>query len=488
MLTNLRAAYAMDPWCKKIVSASRGMPTITVRDGLWFIGERLVVPAGCEVHEQIFRLAHDTLGHFGFHKTYDSIRSLYIWPNMRKDLEEGYIPSCIDCQRNKASTTRPAGPLHPLPIPDDRCDSVTLDFVGPLPEDEGCNMILTMTDRLGSDVRIIPTRDTLTAEQLAVLFFDNWYCENGLPLELISDRDKLFISRFWKHFSLLTGIKHKCSSSFHPQTDGLSERTNKTVIQSVRFHVERNQMGWKRALPRIRFNIMNSVNKSTGFSPFQLRFGKSPRVLPPLIAPPPNPLREHTNAREVIERLSVDVAESKDNLMLAKISQAYQANKTRPDAPDYKEGDLVMLSTMNRRREYKNANEKRVAKFMPRYDGPYLVIGANTEASTVTLEIPMTPNIFPTFHTSLIKHFKPNDSSKYPLRTLEEPGPIDVDGVEEHYVEKIVDAKKVGRGVKYLVRWRGYGREHDRWIRGTDLDDNEAVDVYWESLPSVEVE
>jgi hypothetical protein len=76
------------------------------------------------------------------------------------------------------------------------------------------------------------------AKQLAWIFFNSWYCENGLPLEMISDHDKLFMSRFWKYFALLTGIRHKCLSSYYLQTDGASERTNKTLIQALRFHVE----------------------------------------------------------------------------------------------------------------------------------------------------------------------------------------------------------------------------------------------------------
>ena len=93
---------------------------------------------------------------------------------------------------------KPLGPLHPLPIPDRRCDSVAIDFIGPLLPEGGFDSIVTFMDRLGSDIRIVPTSTTLTAEQLAELFFTHWYCENGLPLEIISDRDKLFISRFWR--------------------------------------------------------------------------------------------------------------------------------------------------------------------------------------------------------------------------------------------------------------------------------------------------
>src|ERR1700679_3513330 len=237
----------------------------------------------------MFRMTHDNLGHFGFFKSYENIRHSYFWPGMRKDLEHGYIPSCDDCIRNKNNTSKPVGPLHPLPVPEERCDSITMDFIGPLPLDMGFDSILSITDRLNSEIHIIPTKTTPTAEDIAVVFLNEWYCENGLPLEIISDRDKLFVSKFWSHLMTLTGVNHKLSTSFHPQTNGASERTNKTINQCLRYHVERNQGGWAKSLPLVRFHIMSSVNKSTGFSPFQLRFGRNPRVLPPLF-PPSHPL------------------------------------------------------------------------------------------------------------------------------------------------------------------------------------------------------
>ena len=228
------------------------------------------------------------------------------------------------------------------------------------------------------------------AKKLAVLFFDHWYCENGLPLELISDHDKLFMSFFWQHLTLLTGIKHKCSSAFHPQIDGTSEHTNKTVIQSIRFHVEWNHKGWACALPKVWFNIMALTNKSTGYSPFQLCFGKSPHILPLIILLPPNPSREHISAREVINRLQINVADAWDNLLLAKISQAHQANDTRVDPFPYKVGDWVMLSMLNRCWEYKNGKEKQVAKFMPRFNGPYLIMDTHNKTVRATAELDLT--------------------------------------------------------------------------------------------------
>ena len=273
------------------------------------------------------------------------------------------------------------------------------------------------------------------------------------------------------------------STAYHPQTDGASERTNKTVEQCLRFHVERNQKGWKRALPRVRFQMMNTINKSTRFTPFQLRFGKSPRVLPPLIEPRAGVSAEQISARAICERVAIDVADARDNLMIAKIAQSYSANTHRGDNIKYKAGDLVMLSTINRRKDYKNTEEHRVAKLIPRYDGPYEVMDVNNDASVVELHIPSAPNIFPKFHASLVKPFRQNDDSKYPSRTLDAPGPIEVDGEQEFFIDRIVDHKKVGRTYKYLVRWKGEHAGADRWLTEKYLLETEALENYWEEHP-----
>lgn len=472
--------YVDDPFCRKLKALVGSLPGLEEREGLLFVANRLVVPRVNPLREKLFHLAHDASGHFGGDKTYATLRSAYYWPNMRRDLLESYIPGCVQCMRNKASTTSIAGPLHPLPIPDARGDSVAIDFIGPLPEDEGFNTIITITDRLNADLRIVPCRDNISAEQFAVLFFDNWYCENGLPLDIVSDRDKLFLSRFWKSLHKLTGIKLKLSSSYHPQTDGASERTNKTVNQCIRFHVERNQKGWVRALPRVRFQIMNTLNASTNTSPFQLHIGRSPRIIPPLQRPSTDETTEDQRARLLLTQLQYDVMEAQDSLLAAKASQATQVNKHRSAELTLATGDKVMLSTRHRRREYMQKGDKRVAKFMPRFDGPYTVLEAHPETSTYTLDLPNSPNIFPTFHSSQLRPFHANDAELFPSRENPRPGPVVTeDGQVETFIEKIVDEKKIGRGKRYLVRWLGFGADEDEWLPRRDLEDCEALDA-WE--------
>ncbi len=198
-------------------------------DGLFFYKNRIVIPNSTSLRERLFFLAHDQLGHFGTDKSYLNLRSSFYWPNMRKDLEKSYIPACETCQKNKASTSRPAGPLHPLPVPDERFSSIAIDFIGPLPEDHGFDFLATITDRLGADIKLIPCKSTVSAEEFATLFFDHWVSDNGCPSEIVSDRDRRFLSKFWSALMKSLGIKHLASTAFLHQTDGASERTNKTV-------------------------------------------------------------------------------------------------------------------------------------------------------------------------------------------------------------------------------------------------------------------
>jgi hypothetical protein len=110
---------------------------------------------------------------------------------------------------------------------------IAMDFVGPLPSDHSLDCLLTITDRIGSNIRIIPTNTTISAEHLALLFFDNWYCENGLPSSIACNNDKPFVSQFWKALTKLTGVKLKMSTAYHPKTDSSSESSNKTINQML---------------------------------------------------------------------------------------------------------------------------------------------------------------------------------------------------------------------------------------------------------------
>ncbi|KAJ4465386.1 hypothetical protein C8J55DRAFT_407288, partial [Lentinula edodes] len=111
---------------------------------------------------------------------------------------------------------------------------------------------------------------------------------------------------------------------------------------------------------------MNSVHASTGMSMFELRYGRSPRVLLPLLGDFDvghfNPSESSDDAEEFLQRIALTVREARDNLTLAKVVQAFQADKSHGPCELFEEGDLVMLSTYHRREVFKKSGEKRAAK------------------------------------------------------------------------------------------------------------------------------
>lgn len=186
---SIKDGSLFDPFCVKLKEYLESVPGLEILEKLYYISDWLVIPHHLELCKTLFSLAHDCLGHFGFKRSYGSLWDTYYWSNMRKDFEEAYMPSCDVCQRNKSWTHKPSGPLHPLLILDARFDSITINFVGTLPSDNGYDQVVTMTDHLGVDLQIIQCKTTITAEQFALLFLNSWYCKNGHPLEIGSNRD-----------------------------------------------------------------------------------------------------------------------------------------------------------------------------------------------------------------------------------------------------------------------------------------------------------
>jgi hypothetical protein len=101
-----------------------------------------------------------------------------------------------------------------------------------------------------------------------------------------------------------------------------------------------------------------------------------------------------------------------------------------------------MLATLHRRQEYKYRGEKCVAKFFPRFDGPYTVTNAFLKTSSYTIDMPNL-EVYPTFHTSELKQYNTNDATAYPSHELAHPGPIVTpDGLEEFFVQDIIDSHR----------------------------------------------
>ncbi|TYJ58019.1 hypothetical protein B9479_001378, partial [Cryptococcus floricola] len=136
--------------------------------------------------------------------------------------------------------------------------AIGIDFVGPLPESHSFDNLIVTTEPLTGWVALIPSVTTITLSAFAQLYYDNWVSKFGLPTPIISDRDKLFTAGAWKRLNELLGTKLKMSTVYHLQTDGIPERSNKTVTQALRAWTDDQGRHWSDHLQRVAFAMNNS--------------------------------------------------------------------------------------------------------------------------------------------------------------------------------------------------------------------------------------
>ncbi|KAJ9512237.1 hypothetical protein QJQ45_012789 [Haematococcus lacustris] len=431
---------------------------------------RLYVPAS-PLRSQLLHEAHDavTSAHLGRAKTLERLQRHFYWPQMEQTVRE-YVRTCDQCQRNKATNQVPPGLLQPLPIPNRNWQHVSMDFIGPLPPtSHGYDMVVTVVDKLSKMLHLIPTTATATAPDIAKLFFDHVFKHHGLPEAIVSDRDPKFTSDFWTSLFHLTGTRLLMSSAYHPQTDGQSERANRTVEDMLRPYLNHHKTDWDQHLAAVEFAYNSSTHVGTGFSPFYLNYGHHPRTPEALLQPPstlvPSPAAD---AFVTTMRSNIDIA--KAALQRAVDKHKQQADKHRRHL-EFNVGDKVLLSTAT----INLKTPSNSAKLQPRYVGPFKVL---TKISPVAykLDLPTTMRITPTFHISKLRPYL--TTSSFPDRHVDlQPLPQLEDGEEYFTIETILGRRwnDSQHAFQYLVKWKGYDDSFNSWEWGPALAEQEDV-------------
>ncbi|XP_028552383.1 uncharacterized protein LOC114580110 [Dendrobium catenatum] len=190
----------------------------TVEDQLLLHKGRLVLPRTSSHIPLILQEFHASAigGHSGGQKTYQRLAREIYWKGMRKDVEE-MVAQCDTCQRNKYQACAPGGLLQPLELPDQVWSEVTMDFIEGLPKSDGYTVILVVVDRLSKYAHFIPLRHPFNATTVAAVFIREIVRLHGFPESIVSDRDKVFLSHFWKEMFKLQGTHLKRSSTYQTE-------------------------------------------------------------------------------------------------------------------------------------------------------------------------------------------------------------------------------------------------------------------------------
>lgn len=470
-------AYPVDPVCKLILNHEhKYQDHYEIKNQMIFTKENQVyIPDNKEIKTLILKEHHDNpvSGHIGATKTIELVKRNYYWPNMYNEIKE-YVVTCLPCQQNKPSQQVPMGLLQPIPNPERRWSTVTIDLITQLPRTKnGNDAIVVMVDKVSKMIHTHATKTKVTAPQLAKIFMQEVIRHHGIPMNIISDRDPRFTSNFWKSLWKGLGTTLNMSTAYHPQSDGQTERANRTLEDMIRAYVNYHQNDWDEKLVTCEVAYNNSVQVSTGFSPFYLNSGQHPML-------PTNVLNQEIHnptAAEILEQLNKDLKQATKNVEQAQENQAKYANQHRRKIT-FKVDELVLLSTANLR------NEHRAPKLVQKYIGPFKIKRVVNDVS-YELCLPSTMKIHPVFHISKLKAYKQTDKYEREEKQSRPPAIEIIDGEQAWEVERILKRRtKKGRGrsvsVEYLVLWKGYPEWEATWEPATNIQRfaQESIDRY----------
>ena len=420
-----------------------------------------------EQKQHIIKTRHDdkTAGHPGINKTIELITRDFTWPKLRRDVEE-YIQKCDVCAKAKHSRHKPYGLLQSPSLPERAWSKVALDFIVKLPKSKEpltgveYDSILVVVEYLTKYTYLLPYKEAAKAEDLAYVFLKTIISQHGTPEEIVSDRGTVFTSQFWQSLTDLMGIKHKLSTSYHPQTDGQTERTNQTTEQYLRCYVNHEQNNWVQLLPMAQFAFNNNAS-ATGISPFYANYGFHPKI--DRDARELKPIAE--KAETTVNKLRALHSLLKQELEKIATNTATNANRKRSEGPDFQEGERVYLLR-------KNIKTKRPSDKLDHTKlGPYK-IKKKLGPVTFELDLPSNMRIHPTFHKSLLE--KCHNRTARP-----EPVEIDEETQEPRYVvEGILDQELRNGKPYYLIKWMGYDHSENTWEPKEHLGNDILIDYH----------
>ena len=295
---------------------------------------QLVVPA--VLRFEILSNVHDHIAgvHFGLNKTFSKLKQRYWWKGMFKDVEH-WVKSCVECSMRKSPRNSKKAPLLPIPV-EGAFDRVAVDVLGPFPpSSKGSRYILVFSDYLTRWVEALSV-PSVEATVIARLLIDEIISRHGAPRVLLSDRGTNFLSKVVAEVCKIFQIQKVNTSSYHPQTDGLVERFNSTLCQSLSMYVSKNQKDWDEFIPLVLFAHRTSVLDAIGDSPFYVLYGREPRLpidvkyLPPAADDLSTSVLDYR--KRVVEKVELAQNLARENLQRAqqKMKDYYDQKTKKP--------------------------------------------------------------------------------------------------------------------------------------------------------------
>lgn len=308
--------------------------------------------------EGLMYMMHDNelSGHFGIEATIERIKEKYYWKNMRKDIEQ-YVKSCWECQMRG----KPQGEnrLQPIRV-GEPFEIIGIDIVGPLKETMRRNKyIIVAIDYFTKWPESTAVKEA-TAQEVVEFIWKDIICRHGCPKKIISDRGTHFNNQLMEDLMKRMGINHRLSTPYHPETNGLVERFNKTLCQAL---AKLGEDDWDLHIPSVLYAYRTKRNKSTKMKPFYIVYGRQDR----------NTLEKESDEmtmikriERIIEKLPIIRERVRGNIKEAQDKQKLYHDKKTKEKQVFEIGEKVLVYQAWRDKQW-------TGKLQEKFKGPYLI-------------------------------------------------------------------------------------------------------------------
>jgi hypothetical protein len=416
--------------------------------------------------EELKAVHNCTVGHRGVKQTVNLLKQAgQSWANMEQDVQ-AFIASCATCQKVRKERGNVVAATRTISV-EDVFETVSVDTVGPLPQDErGNQYILVMIDSFSRLAELFPMKSTKAVEAAEGLLW--LVARYGAPKYVRSDQGSQFTANLVEQLIMKLGTHRKLAIAYRHESNGIVERANKEVLRHLRaiIYDRRVSSDWSAYLPLVQRILNTTVSEATGCAPYRLIFGDRINLNRRLIVEDKSGTADKITVEDYVQGLNdaqkvlVDASVLHQSKVIEKRVAAGPVEDTKLEP-----GDLVLISHAVRP----------PSKLAPIWKGPYGVVEVRGSVADVQ---DLCTHKISEVHLSRLKRYNSE-------RTENAVGEAEKDR-DEYAVESIVEhSGKKKKELKFRVRWVGYGVEDDSWLPYSDVKDLEALDVYLKTHPEL---